>query len=52
MAIPKVKEDVLEIILNLKQLRLKVHSEEELKLELHVKGAKKITAADIEKIVM
>lgn len=49
MAIPKVKEDVLEIILNLKQLRLKVHSEEEVKLELHVKGAKKITAADIEK---
>jgi DNA-directed RNA polymerase subunit alpha len=49
MAMPNVKEDVLEIILNLKQLRLKVHSEEEVRLELHVKGAKKITAADIEK---
>lgn len=49
MALNGVKEDVLEIILNLKQLRLKVHSEEEIKLTLHVKGAKKITAADIEK---
>lgn len=49
MAMPNVKEDVLEIILNLKQLRLKIHSEEEVKLDLHVKGAKKITAADIEK---
>jgi DNA-directed RNA polymerase subunit alpha len=49
MAMPNVKEDVLEIILNLKQLRLKIHTEEEVKLEIHVKGAKKITAADIEK---
>ncbi len=49
MAMPGVKEDVLEIILNLKQLRLKVHTEEEVVLELHVKGAKKITAADITK---
>ncbi|MFZ4648122.1 MAG: DNA-directed RNA polymerase subunit alpha [Patescibacteria group bacterium] len=49
MAMPNVKEDVLEIILNLKQLRLKVHTEEEVKLEIHVKGAKKITAADIVK---
>ncbi len=49
MAISGVKEDVLEIILNLKQLRLKVRTEEEVKLELHVKGGKKITAADITK---
>src|SRR5687767_13469575 len=32
--IPNVKEDVIEIILNLKQLRLKVHSTETVKLEL------------------
>ncbi|MCX6795739.1 MAG: DNA-directed RNA polymerase subunit alpha [Candidatus Falkowbacteria bacterium] len=49
MAMPGVKEDVLEILLNLKQLRLKIHTEEEVILELHVKGAKKITAADIAK---
>lgn len=49
MALPNVKEDVLEIILNLKQLRLKVHSEEEVRLELKVKGKKAVTAADITK---
>lgn len=49
MAIPNVKEDALEVILNLKQLRLKIHTDEEVKLEIHVKGAKKITAADIVK---
>jgi len=48
MALPHIKEDVLEIILNLKQLRLKVFSEEEeVKLELKVKGKKAVTAADI-----
>lgn len=45
--IPYVKEDVVEIILNLKKLRLKLFSDEPLKLELNVKGEKKITAADI-----
>ena len=49
MALAGVKEDVLEIILNLKQLRLQVHSEEEIKLELKVKGKKTVTAADISK---
>lgn len=47
MALPHIKEDVLELILNLKQLRLRVFSEEEIKLELKVKGKKKVTAADI-----
>ena len=49
MGLPHVKEDILEIILNIKKLRLKVHSEETVKLELSVKGAKKITAGDIKK---
>lgn len=49
MALPNVKEDVLEMILNLKQLRLKVHSEEEVRLELKVKGKKTVTAGDIAK---
>lgn len=49
MALPHVKEDVLEIILNLKQIRLKVYTEEEIRLELKVKGKKTVTAGDIAK---
>ena len=49
MAIPNVKEDVLEIVLNLKQLRFKMHSEEEIKLELSVSGKKAVKASDINK---
>ena len=47
MSLPHIKEDVLEIVLNIKQLRVKMFSEEEVRLELHVKGKKVITAADI-----
>ena len=47
--IPCVKEDVLEIILNFKKLRLKVHSEETIKLELDAHGEKKVKASDIKK---
>jgi DNA-directed RNA polymerase subunit alpha len=49
--IDHVKEDVLEIILNLKQLRVKVLSdiEEEIKLKLDVHGKKQVKASDIEK---
>ncbi|MCC7357289.1 DNA-directed RNA polymerase subunit alpha [Candidatus Uhrbacteria bacterium] len=43
------KEDVLEIILNLKALRLKCHSSEPVKISLSVKGEKTVTAADFEK---
>jgi DNA-directed RNA polymerase subunit alpha len=49
MGLPSVKEDVLEIILNLKQLRLHMFTEEEVKLELSVSGKKTVTAADIKK---
>ena len=49
MALPHVKEDVLEMILNLKQLRLKIFTEEEVRLELKAKGKKTVTAADITK---
>lgn len=49
MALPNIKEDVLEIILNLKQLRLKIFTEEEVRLELKAKGKKTVTAADITK---
>ena len=49
MALPHIKEDVLEMILNLKQLRLKVFTEEEVRLELKTKGKKVVTAGDIAK---
>ncbi len=48
-SVPNVKEDVIEIILNLKQLRMKVHSAEPVHLELKVKGEKAVTAADFKK---
>jgi len=47
--IPNVKEDVLEIILNLKLLRLRLHSDEPVKLQLSVKGEKKVKAGDFAK---
>ncbi|NCN99944.1 DNA-directed RNA polymerase subunit alpha [Candidatus Falkowbacteria bacterium] len=49
MALPHVKEDVLEIVLNLKQLRLKIHTEDEVRLDLKLKGKKVVTAGDIAK---
>lgn len=47
--VPGIKEDVIEIILNLKQLRMKVHSSEPVRLEMKVKGEKSITGADFKK---
>lgn len=47
--IPHVKEDVIEVLLNLKQLRMKVHSAEPVRLVLKAKGEKEVTAKDIEK---
>ncbi len=45
--IPNIKEDVVQIILNLKNLRLKVHTDEPVRLTVKVKGEKVVTAADI-----
>lgn len=42
-----VQEDVLEIGLNLKNVRFKVHSDEPIELRLEKKGAGVVTAADI-----
>ena len=42
-----VKEDLVEITLNLKKLRLNVHSEEPVRLELKASGTKKVTGKDI-----
>ena len=44
--VPGVKEDVVEIILNLKTLRFKLHQDEPAVLKLSVKGPKTVTAAD------
>ncbi|MFA6106461.1 MAG: DNA-directed RNA polymerase subunit alpha [Patescibacteria group bacterium] len=49
MSLPHVKEDVLEIILNLKKLRLKVFSDEPIILKLSAHGEKKVKAGDIAK---
>ncbi|TSC66759.1 MAG: DNA-directed RNA polymerase subunit alpha [Microgenomates group bacterium Gr01-1014_80] len=43
-----VSEDVIEIILNLKKVRVKVHSDKPIKLKLSVSGKKEVTARDIE----
>ncbi len=47
--IPHIKEDVLEIIMNLKKLKLRMFAEEEIKLELDVHGKKQVKASDIKK---
>lgn len=51
MAMPGIKEDVIDIILNLKQLKLKILSEtdEVIKLELNIQGKKQVIAKDIKK---
>lgn len=45
--IPNVMEDVIQIILNLKQVRFKSYREEPVKVQLKIKGEKKITAGMI-----
>ncbi len=49
---PHIKEDVVEILLNLKKIRLKIfeESEEPIRLTLKVKGEKEVTAGDIVKV--
>lgn len=46
-AVTGVKEDVLEIMLNMKQLRMKVHTEEPVTLKLTANKAGEVTAAEI-----
>ena len=45
--VPGIKEDVVDIMLNLKSVRLNVHSDEPIELRLEKKGAGPITAGDI-----
>lgn len=46
--IPHIKEDIVQILLNLKQLRMRIHSLEPVRLHLYAKGEKTVTAKDIE----
>jgi len=48
-AVDGVKEDVVELMLNLKQLAVKVFTDEPVVLNLSKKGPGKVTAKDIEK---
>ncbi|OIO51548.1 DNA-directed RNA polymerase subunit alpha [Candidatus Uhrbacteria bacterium CG_4_10_14_0_8_um_filter_58_22] len=43
-----IKEDILEIVLNLKELRMHVFADAPVRLRLSAKGEKEVTAADIE----
>lgn len=47
--LPYIKEDVVDIILNIKLLRLKIHSDEPITLSLKAHGKKIVTAKDIER---
>lgn len=47
-AIPGVKEDTVTLLLNLKQLRMKLHGDEPARLRLDVEGEGIITAGDLE----
>lgn len=46
--VPGVVEDTTEIILNIKRLSLKIHSDEEKTLVIEAEGPRTITAADIQ----
>jgi DNA-directed RNA polymerase subunit alpha len=46
--IPGVREDVLQVMLNVKQLRLKLHEGETSRLRLEVRGEGVVTAADVQ----
>lgn len=46
--IPHVKEDVSEILLNIKEINVVSHTEEPVRLTLDVRGPKVVTAKDIE----
>lgn len=45
-----ISEDVIEIIINLKKVRIRVHTSEPVKLVLKAAGKKEVTAKDIEVI--
>ncbi len=46
--LPGMAEDIVELILNLKKVRLKLASDKQYKLSLELKGPKEVKASDIE----
>ena len=46
-SIPGVLEDIIEVILNVKKIRFKLHGDGPVKVTLDVKGERAVTAADI-----
>lgn len=46
-AIPNVREDMMQLILNIKQIRLVLHDSDSSRMRLEVHGAGTVTAADI-----
>lgn len=46
--IPGAKEDVTQLILNVKQLRLKLHTDDKFRLRLTARGEGVVTAADLQ----
>ena len=48
--IPGIVEDIVEIILNLKQIRFKIYSDESQTINLKAKGEKEVKASDIKLI--
>jgi DNA-directed RNA polymerase subunit alpha len=46
--VPGVREDVMQLILQIKQLRLKMDGEEPMRMSLQVRGAGTVTAGDIQ----
>lgn len=49
-SLPGMTEDIVEFILNLKNVKLKITSDKPVRLNLEVKGPKEVTAGDIEKV--
>lgn len=47
--LPHVKEDMVDVLLNIKQIRFRLHSDEPVTVSLSVKGAMTVTAGDIAK---
>lgn len=48
--VPGIKEDVVDIMLNLKNVRVSAHNDEPVELRLEKKGAGVVTAADIKAV--
>ena len=48
--LPGLKEDIIQFILNVKKIRFKLHADKAITAKLSVKGAREITADDIEAV--